>query len=171
VKSEHFPRLPRIDGHAVENNSQICFSAVAGLNAGGTGPPLQFKTESVMKTFARLALIAVFALCSAVAFAGDSQSINLSVHEDTTIAGVKVPAGEYKMVIDRQGPVVKFTLMRGGRIIVATDAHFAELASFSAPTAVVTGANAKVTEIQVSKLKGAIVFDVFDQGTASAGGK
>jgi hypothetical protein len=122
-----------------------------------------------MKSFTKLALIAVLTMCSAAAFAGEKQSINFNIYENSTIAGVKVPAGEYTMLVDRDGSSVKFTLMRGGRKIVATDARFVALDSFAAPTAVVTGANARVIEIDVSKLKGAIVFDA--NPAAGAGGK
>jgi hypothetical protein len=121
-----------------------------------------------MKTFSKLALIAILALCSAAAFAGDKQSINLNIYQDASIAGVKVPAGEYKMVIERDGQKARVTLMSGSHKILTTDARFAELTSFSAPTAVVTGANAKVTQIEISKLKGAIVFEALPE---VAGGK
>jgi len=112
-----------------------------------------------MKIFTRVFLIAALALCSAAAFAGDKQSINLNVYENATIAGVKVPAGQYKMVIDRDGQVVKFSLMRGSQKLVAANAHFEERTTFSAHTALVTGADASVKEIEISKLKGAVIFD------------
>jgi len=94
-------RRLRIASYAIESDSQISYSGAASLNAGRTGPPLQFKTEGVMKIFTRFTLIAVLALCSGAAFAGEKQSININIHEDATIAGVKIPAGEYKMLIDR----------------------------------------------------------------------
>jgi hypothetical protein len=120
-----------------------------------------------MKSLIRFVVIAVLALCSVAAFAGDKK-IDLILHQDSTIAGVKVPAGEYKMMAVRQGPLVKFTLLRGGHTIVAADAQFADYANFSGPVAVVTGPNAKVTEIQIAALKGCVVFD---QGTAIGGAK
>jgi hypothetical protein len=164
-------RRLRIASYAIESDSQISYSGAASLNAGRTGPPLQFKTEGVMKIFLKFALIAVLALCSAAAFAGEKQSININIHEDATIAGVKIPAGEYKMLIDREGLAVKFVLMSGGRKVVETNARFVELASFSAPNAVVVGAHANVTEIQISKLKGSVVFEQNAGTTLAAGGK
>lgn len=126
------------------------------------------KAEDGMKIFSKFALIAVLALCSAVAFAGEKQSINLNFYQDSVIAGVKVPAGEYKMLVARDGQNAQFTLMRGKAKIVETGARFVELASFSAPMAVVTEGGTKVARIEVSKLKGAIVFD---QAPQVAGGK
>jgi D-alanyl-D-alanine dipeptidase len=120
-----------------------------------------------MKNLTQVLLIAVLALCSVAAYAGDKQSIDLNVHEAAVIAGVKVPAGEYKMLIERDGQSVKFTLMQGHRTVVSTGAQFVELSSFSAPTAIETGAGEQVRQIQVAKLKGAIVFS---PGTGSAAG-
>ncbi len=120
-----------------------------------------------MKSLTRFVVIAILALCSAAAFAGDKK-IDLKLHQNSTIVGVKVPAGDYKMIAVRQGQLVKFTLLRGNHTIVSTDAQFVEFANFSGPVAVVTGADSKVTEIQIAALKGSVVFD---QGTAIGGAK
>jgi len=120
-----------------------------------------------MKGFSKLAVLAVLALCSAVAFAGEKQSINLEIHQAATIAGVKVPAGDYKLVVEREGQKAKVAVMRGKTTVVSTDARFSELSSFTTPVTIVSGPDAKVIEIQSSKLKGAIVFD---QAPASSGG-
>jgi hypothetical protein len=120
-----------------------------------------------MKGLIKVLPIAVLALSSLAAYAADKQSIDLKVHEAAVIAGVKVPVGEYKMLVERDGNSVKFTLMQGRHTVVSTGARFVELSNFSAPTAIEAGADAKVHQIQVTKLKGAIVFD---QGPANATG-
>jgi hypothetical protein len=129
----------------------------------------EFKnSEDVMKVFSKLAILAILALCSAVAFAGEKQSINVDLHQASTIAGVKVPAGEYKLVVERDGQKAKVALMHGKTTVVATDARFAEQSSFTTPIAVVSGADAKIIQIESSKLKGAVVFD---EAAATSGAK
>ncbi len=139
------------------------------MNAGRIGLPLQIKkAECAMKSFSRLTVLAILALCSIAAFAGNKQTTYLRLFQPATIAGVKVPAGEYKLVVERDGANAKVALMDGGKKIVEADAHFVELKSFVAPTAVVTEANSNVVRIEISKMKGAVVFD---PATPNVGGK
>lgn len=121
-----------------------------------------------MNKFSKLAILAIFAVCSVAAFAGSKQTTYLTFSQETTIAGVKVPAGDYKMTVERDGANAKVTLTSGGKKFVETDAHFVELKTFTGPTAVITGANSSVAQIEVSRMKGAVVFD---QATPAAGGK
>jgi hypothetical protein len=88
--------------------------------------------------------------------------------QETTVAGVKVPAGDYKMVVERDGANAKVTLMSGSKKVVETSAHFVELTTFAGPNAVITGANSNVDRIEVSRMKGAVVFDA---AAPAAGGK
>ena len=111
-----------------------------------------------MKGFAKFAAVLLLALAATAAFAGDNNALSIHIHDNVTIAGTAVPAGDYKMVIDRSGDVVKFSLMRGKTAVVQAPAHFEARNYFSASTAVVSR-NAQVREIQIEKLKGAVVFE------------
>ncbi|HVP64946.1 MAG TPA: hypothetical protein VMT82_08620 [candidate division Zixibacteria bacterium] len=111
-----------------------------------------------MKSFAKLAAVLLLAFAASAAFAGANSSLSIHIYENVTIAGTAVPAGEYKMQIDRTGDAVKFSLMRGKTAVVQVPARFEERKFFSTSTAVVSR-NAQVREIQIEKLKGAVVFD------------
>ncbi|HUO59784.1 MAG TPA: hypothetical protein VMU24_03885 [Candidatus Acidoferrales bacterium] len=111
-----------------------------------------------MKGFARFAAVLLLALAATAAFAGDNNVLNIHIYDNVTIAGTAVPAGDYKMLIDRTGDMVKFSLMRGKTPVVQVPAHFEARDFFSTKTGVVTR-DARVREIQIEKLKGAVVFE------------
>ncbi|HEX8925029.1 MAG TPA: hypothetical protein VF786_04515 [Terriglobales bacterium] len=112
-----------------------------------------------MKNFARFAAVLLLTLAGTAAFAGDNNAVNIHIYDNVTIAGTSVPAGEYKMVIDRSGDAVKFSLMRGKTAVVQAPAHFEARDSFSTKSAAVVSRGTRVREIQIEKLKGAVVFD------------
>jgi hypothetical protein len=111
-----------------------------------------------MKNFAKCAAVLLMVLVATAAFAGDNNALNIQIKNAVTIAGTAVPAGDYKMIIDRSGDAVKFSLMRGKTAVVQAPAHFESRKFFSGSTALVSQ-QAQVREIQIEKLKGAVVFE------------
>jgi hypothetical protein len=120
-----------------------------------------------MNNFSKLVIVAIFTVCSVAAFAASKQSTIVTFTHETTVAGVKVPAGDYKLVVERDGANAKVTLS-SGKTVVSVNAHFEDLKTFSGPNAVITGANDSVARIEVSRMKGAVVFDA---AAPAAGGK
>jgi hypothetical protein len=113
-----------------------------------------------MKDFAKFATVLLLALAGTAAFAGDSNNVvNIHIYDNVTIAGTAVPAGDYKMLIDRSGDAVNFSLMRGKTAVVQAPAHFEARDAFSTKTASLVTRGVQVREIQIEKLKGAVVFD------------
>ena len=110
-----------------------------------------------MKGFAKFAAVLLLALAATAAFAGDNNALSIHIYDNVTIAGTAVPAGDYKMLIGRNGDAVTFSLMRGKTAVVQAPAHFETRDSFSTKTGVVTR-DGRVREIQIEKLKGAVVF-------------
>lgn len=111
-----------------------------------------------MKSFGKFAAVLLLALAATVAFAGDNNALNIHICNNVTIAGTAIPAGDYKMVIDRTGDAVKFSLLRGKTAVVQAPAHFQARNGFSSEIGVITR-DARVREIQIEKLKGAVVFE------------
>jgi hypothetical protein len=119
-----------------------------------------------MRGFAKFAAVLLLALAATAAFAGDNQAFNIHIYDNVTVAGTRVPAGDYKMLIDRSGDAVKFSLMRGKTAVVQTSAHFEGRDVFSTKTAVVSR-GIEVREIQIEKLKGAVVFETGETAKAN----
>jgi hypothetical protein len=105
-------------------------------------------------------------LACATAFAGDTQNVNVTLSHNFTINGTQVKAGDYKVVVERNGTDAKVTFVNGKKAVASASGKFAETKELGFGFAVVSE-GAAITGVQGDKLKGTIVLA---PGSATAAG-
>ncbi len=113
-----------------------------------------------MKSFMKVAVVALVLTLALSAFAGNSGTLRLNY--DSDIAGTKVAAGEYKVTIDGTGPDVKVIFAQDGKVkaTIAGKLNQENVApEFSSVLTSKAGDSVKITELRLAKMKGFVKFE------------
>jgi hypothetical protein len=107
-----------------------------------------------MKRFLVIALVLGLAISALAAGAK-----NLTIGSDATVNGAKLVKGEYKVVVDGNGPEVKVNFLQNGKVIATAPGKMVDSGSAPEFSAVVIDKTAKVQELRIAGLKSKIVFN------------
>lgn len=94
-----------------------------------------------MKFNSKLVVLAVSLLLATGAFASDMHKGSLQTLDTLQVNGKALPAGEYKLSWQGNGPNVQLAITKNGQVIATTDAHVVELSQKPANDAAVTTTN------------------------------
>ena len=113
-----------------------------------------------MKSIMKLGVIALVLILAVSAFAGNIGTLRLT--SDSTVAGTKLNAGEYKVTVDGTGPEVKVIFAQDGKVKATVNGKLAAETAAPEYSSVVTaksGDKVTVTELRLAKMKGSVKFD------------
>jgi hypothetical protein len=121
-----------------------------------------------MKQIRKIVGMTFVLLLAVSAFASDKSSINLTLNHPSVINGTTLAAGDYKVVLDRNGDAVQATFLSGRKTVATSSGHFEQRKAFGGGVSLVLDdRDRSIQQIVVQKMKGAVVFD---NAAASAGG-
>ncbi len=124
-----------------------------------------------MKTAIQVSFVIALLLClSLSSFAAQAESVTLNLSSPTQVNGTTLKAGDYQLVINKNGEAVKVTFLSGKKEVLSAEGTFVAHDQFPTPvSAVVARENGTKTlqEIWVSKIKGAIVLNRTSASVAS----
>ncbi len=115
-----------------------------------------------MKRIARLTALTLITFLATAVFAADGGAASkqtLTLSQTTSIAGVKLEAGDYKLFVTRDGDSAKVRITSGSKELVNTSAQFKEMSKFVGDVVLARNSSNEVVELQSKKLKGALVFN------------
>jgi hypothetical protein len=119
-----------------------------------------------MKHLQKIAVLFAAVVLTVSAFAAKN-SVTVTLNDNAVVNGTNLPAGEYKVVIDRDGDNVQATFVSAGKTIAKTSGRFEQRSSLPSSVSLVTrNKDHAVQQILVPKMKGAIVLD---DGSPAAG--
>lgn len=113
-----------------------------------------------MKSMMKLVVVTLVLMLAVAAFAGNIG--NLKLNSDSTVAGTKLAAGDYKVTVDGTGPDVKVIFAQDGKVKATVNGKLATEATAPEFSSVVTtkkGDSVAVTELRLAKMKGSVKFD------------
>ena len=120
-----------------------------------------------MKPLAKvLVTVILVSMACAAAFAGDTQNVNVTLSRNFTVNGAQLKAGEYKVVVERNGADAKVTFLNEKKAVASASGKFAEAKELGFGFAVISE-GAVITGVQGDKLKGKIELA---PGSATAAG-
>jgi hypothetical protein len=112
-----------------------------------------------MKRAGRIAGLSFTVLLAVSAFASDKSTLNLRLDQKAVVNGTTLPAGDYKVELQRNGDQVQATFISKGKAVTSQNAHFENRTALPNGVSVVSDAtNNSIKEIDSKKLKGGIVF-------------
>jgi hypothetical protein len=121
-----------------------------------------------MKSGYKISMMVCALLLAVSAFAANKNSVDLTLNHPAVVNGTTLKAGEYKVMLDRNGDRVQATFLSSGKTVATSSGHFEQRSSFAGPVSVVVkDGDRAIQQIVVQKLKGAVVLD---DGTPSATG-
>jgi hypothetical protein len=94
-----------------------------------------------MKFNSKLVVLAVSLLVTVSAFAGEVHKASLQTLNALQVNGTSLPAGDYQLRWEGNGPNVQLNILKGNKVVTTTDAHVIDLAAKSRSNAAVTNAN------------------------------
>jgi len=95
-----------------------------------------------MKVNSKLVVLVVSLLLAVSAFAGESHKASLQTLNTVQVNGKSLPAGEYKLQWEGNGPNVQLSILKNNKVVATTDAHVLQLDRKPANDAAVTSSNA-----------------------------
>ncbi len=127
-----------------------------------------------MKNAIRISSVIALLLCFSLStFAAQKESVTLNLSSPTQVNGTTLKAGDYQLVIDKNGEAVKVTFLSGKKEVISTEGTFVSHDQFPTPVSAVVGrenGTRTLQEIWVSKIKGAIVLNRTAASVASPNG-
>ena len=103
-----------------------------------------------------LAIVLVLGLAISALAAGAK---NVTIGSDATLNGAKLLKGEYKVIVDGNGPEVKVSFLQNGKVIAAAPGKMVDAGAAPEFSAVVMDKTAKVQELRISGLKTKVIFN------------
>lgn len=113
-----------------------------------------------MKYVQKFALIFATLLFTVSGFAAVKSSVNLTLYNKAVVNGTTLTPGQYKVEFDRTGNNVQTRFVENGKTMADANGHFEQRSTFPSSVALVTNdKDNSIQQIQVQKMKGAVVFD------------
>ncbi len=112
-----------------------------------------------MKSIMKLGVAALVLTLAVSLFAANSG--NLRLNNDSTVAGTKLTAGEYKVTIDGTGPDVKVIFAQNGKVKATVNGTLAEEKTAPEYSSILTsksGDTVTINELRLAKVKGYVKF-------------
>lgn len=112
-----------------------------------------------MKSMVKMLAVVLVLILAVAAWAGNTADLRLS--SDVTVAGAKLPAGNYKVTIDGSGPDVKVIFAQSGQVKATANGTFQAEKTAPEYSSVVmekTSDGQKVSELRLAKTKGFVKF-------------
>jgi hypothetical protein len=94
-----------------------------------------------MKFNSKLVVLVVSLLLTVGAFAGDTHKASLQTLDTLQVNGKSLPAGEYKVTWEGNGPAVQLNILKNGQVVATSSAQVVELNNKPANDAAVTAVN------------------------------
>lgn len=122
-----------------------------------------------MKNIRNICVMICGLLLAVSAFAGSKSSIDLTLNKQSVVNGTVLPAGEYKVILDRDGDNVQATFRASGKTVATTSGHFEQRTAFPSAVAVVlSDSDRAIQQILVKKMNGAVVLANSTEGASAA---
>lgn len=113
-----------------------------------------------MKAMSKV-LVVVLVLGLALAAVAASTK-NVTLRSDASLNGTKLTAGEYKVVVDGDGPDVKVSFMQKGKVIATADGKLVDnggAPEFSAVVVTRGDGGSSIQELRIAGMKSKVVFN------------
>jgi hypothetical protein len=94
-----------------------------------------------MKFNSKLVVLAVSLLLAVSAFASDTHKGSLQTFNALQVNGKTLPAGEYQVKWEGNGPNLQLNILKNNKVVATTDAHVVELAQKPSNNSAVTNTN------------------------------
>ncbi len=98
-----------------------------------------------MKLKSKLIVLAISLLVALAAFAGDMHKASLATVDTLQVNGKSLPAGDYKVTWEGNGPNLQLSILKNHAVVATTDAHLVQLSRKSPNNVAITQANADGT--------------------------
>ncbi len=99
-----------------------------------------------MKFSSKLVVLAVSLVLALAAFAGDMHKASLQTLDTLQVNGKSLPAGDYKVTWDGNGPNVQLNILKNNKVVATSGAHLVQLQQKSISNVAVTESSADGTK-------------------------
>jgi hypothetical protein len=94
-----------------------------------------------MKLNSKLVVLAISLLLAVSAFASDTHKASLQTFNPVQVNGKSLPAGQYRLQWEGNGPNVQLNIMKNNKVVATTDAHVVQLSQKPSNDTAVTASN------------------------------